>query len=103
MVPKCTFFCASQRKTRRTEKPYIGLRSIPLDVRKHRLMIAFLDITLHAEHLAVLGHGLAALRPRNDVIALHLLKFERLAAERALVPLSFIRRQTIAFIKHTDI
>ena len=39
-------------------------------------MVALHTVAPAAEHLKIFGHRLAALRPRHDVIPLHLLKLE---------------------------
>ena len=59
---------------------------------RKRSMVALHPVAPTAEHLKVLGHRLAALRPRHDVIPLHLLKLEVPSAFGADTLLPFIRR-----------
>ena len=51
--------------------------------------VALAAVALLAEHLAIFGDGFAALAPRRDVIRLHAVRFEVLAAfpEQSLLPL----------------
>ena len=58
---------------------------------RKRSMVALHPVAPTAEHLKVLGHRLAALRPRHDVIPLHLLKLEVPSAFGADTLLSLIR------------
>ena len=55
-------------------------------------MVALYPVAAAAEHLKVLGHRLATLRPRHDVIPLHLLKLEVPSASGADTLLPLIRR-----------
>ena len=47
------------------------------------LLRTLLQVAVAAQHLAVVGRGLATLAPRNDMVRVHLLVLEVLAADRA--------------------
>ena len=54
------------------------------------LVVAFPPVAVTAEHMKVFGRRLAALRPRNDVIALHFLDGKMFPAFWALPFLTFV-------------
>lgn len=62
----------------------------------------FLQIAIAAEHLAVVRCGMSTLGPCFDVVCVHLLKLERLAAYGALVSLPLVGSQSVPAVKGTD-
>ena len=68
----------------------------------HRLLRTLLQVAVAAQHLAVVGRGLATLAPRNDMVRVHLLVLEVLAADRADALLALIRRTRIALVEGAD-
>ncbi len=69
------------------------------DRRLFLLVVALLQIAVSTEHLAVIGRCVTALRPRDDVICLHILKLKRLAANGALVTLLLIGRLCVSCVE----
>ena len=59
--------------------------------------IAFEGVATAAEHLEVLRHGLAAFRPRHDVIALHLPVIKMSMANRTDALLQLVGSRSISF------
>ena len=66
------------------------------------ILRTFLQVAIATEHLAVIGCGLAAFAPRNDMVRVHLLELEVLAADRADALLALIRRTCIALVEGAD-
>ena len=66
-------------------------------------MVALHAVAPSAEHLKVLRHGLAAFRPRHDVIALHLPVIEMSVADRTDPLLQFIGRALVVFVKRAEV
>ncbi len=67
------------------------------------LSIAFAPICHHGNHLAVVIVGLPALRPRNDVVSLHLLDGQRLASYRALPTLALICPDPLPLVERSNV
>jgi len=63
------------------------------------LQTALAPVTVGAEHLAVLRDGLAALRPQRDVVGLHFLDGELLAALRAFASLPRVGGKPLFIVK----
>lgn len=66
------------------------------------LLRTLLQVAVTAQHLAVVGHGLSTLAPWHDVVRVHLLVLEMLAADRAHSLLTLIRRPRVAFVERAD-
>ena len=66
-------------------------------------LIAFEGVAAAAEHLEVLRHGLAALRPRHDVVALHLPIIEMPVADGADTFLPLVGRALVVVIEHAEV
>ena len=64
--------------------------------------VAFLPVAIRTAHFAVFRYRLAALAPRRDVVALHLLIGKVLLAIGANAALPLIRRPLLAFRKGAD-
>ena len=62
----------------------------------------FVAVARPAEHLQVVVHRAAALAPRRDMVALHVLKFEMLPAPRTAPALAFIGPALLALRKCLD-
>lgn len=54
------------------------------------LLRALLQVAIAAEHLAVIGCRMSTPAPRLDMVAMHLLELELLAADGTLVPLTLV-------------
>ena len=66
------------------------------------LIISLFNIAIPTEHLAIFRHSLAALRPGNNMVAVHFLKFKFLVAQRTNMLLPFVSGQFIPSIKTAD-
>ena len=66
------------------------------------LRIALAAVAVRAQHLAVLRDRLAALRPRRDVVCLHFLDGEVLAAFHAIAALTRIGGKFLVVVKGPD-
>ena len=65
--------------------------------------VALEGVVAAAEHLKVFGNGPAALRPRHDVVAFHLLVLEMSAADRAYSLLRLVCRPLLVLVELPEI